>query len=116
MWGWIDLESASWTVSGDPHEFPLPASKNRRLFGWRFDQASQTMKEMSPRPDGSLWSASLESWLVPDGTILRLYDRAGQVRLTGMEAEAERADAQTRRAQMLAEKMRSLGIDPDQLI
>lgn len=128
----------------DPHEIPLSASRNRRLFGWRLDQDSQSMKEMQPRPDGSLWSASLESWLVPDGTMLRLYDRNGQMRLTGMEAEAQqrqieagqrqiearraqaeaqRADAAvqqaedaTQRAQVFAEKLRSLGIDPEQLI
>lgn len=114
----------------DPHEVPLPPSRNRRLFGWRLDQDRQVMVEMSPRPDGSLWSANLESWLVPDGTVVRLYDRAGKMRLTGMEAEAQRADtalqlaeaeaqradAEARRAQLLAEKMRSLGIDPDQLI
>lgn len=93
----------------DPHEVPLPASRNRRLFGWRLDQDSQTMKEMSPGPNGSLWSPSLGSWLVPDGTELRLYDSTGQMRLTRAEDEA-------RRAQMLVEKLRSLGIDPDQLI
>ena len=121
----------------DPHEFPLPPSKNRRLLGWRLDQDNQTMKEMLPGPNGALWSESLESWLVPDGTTLRLYDRNGQMRLTHVEAEAQqrqiearradaalqlaeaeaqRADAEARRAQILAEKMRSLGIDPDQLI
>ena len=128
----------------DPHEFPLPASRNRRLFGWRLDQDSQTMKEMLPGPNGSLWSASLESWLLPDGVTLRLYDSTDQMRLTRAEdearradaeaqqrraearradaeaqradAEARRADTEARRAQMLVEKMRSLGIDPDQLI
>jgi hypothetical protein len=40
---------------------------------------------------------------------LRLYDRTGQMRLTYAEAEA-------RRAQALAEKLRSLGIDPDQVL
>ncbi|MGH2494787.1 MAG: Uma2 family endonuclease [Ktedonobacteraceae bacterium] len=92
----------------DPHEFPLPASRNRRLFGWQLDQNSQTMQEMRPAPDGSLWSPSLENWLVPDGAILRLYNRTGKMRLTYGEAEA-------RRAQALAEKLRALGIDPDQV-
>ena len=32
------------------------------------------------------------------------------------EAEAQRADAAIRQAQVLAEKLRSLGVDPDQLI
>jgi hypothetical protein len=43
----------------------------------------------------------MESFLVPDAEYLRLYDRNGQLRLT--EAEA------------LAEKLRSLGIDPKQI-
>lgn len=107
----------------DPNDIPLPASKGRRLFGWRLDQTSHAMKEIQPRSDGALWSHHLESWLVPDGTMLRLYDRAGRMRLTGMESEAQqriaetrRADAATARAQLLAEKMRALGFDPDQLI
>jgi len=135
----------------DPNEPPLSHSANRRLFGWRLDQGRQVMKEILPGSNGSLWSASLESWLVPDGTMLRLYDHSGQMRLTGMEAEArqrqaadqradmavqqaeaearraqaetQRADAaiqqaeiEARRARILAEKMRSLGIDPDQLL
>ena len=92
----------------DPNEPPLLRKANRRLFGWQLDPNGQRMREMQPRADGSLWSPSLESWLMPDGVLLRLYDRAGQMRLTGMEAEARRADA-------LAEKLRSLGIDPDQI-
>ncbi len=135
----------------DPHEFPLPQSGNRRLFGWQLDQDSQTMKEMSPGPNGSLWSHHLQSWLVPDGVTLRLYDRSGKMRLTHAEAEAQlrqieaqqreaetrradtaiqqaeaearraqieaqRADAAIRQAQALAEKLRSLGIDPDQIL
>ena len=156
----------------DPHEFPLPSSKNQRLFGWQLDQHSQTMKEMPPGPNGSLWSHHLQSWLVPDGATLRLYDYNGQMRLTYGEAEAQQkqtearranaavqeanaaiqqaeiearraqteaqradaavqeAEAETRRAQAeaqradaavqqaeaLAEKLRSLGIDPDQIL
>jgi len=81
------------------------------------------MKEMPSGPNGSLWSPSLESWLAPDGATLRLYDRNGLMRLTRAEAEAQRAnsaiqqaEAEARRAQALAEKLRSLGIDPDQLL
>lgn len=99
-----------------PHEVPLPASKGRRLFGWRLDSASHTMKEIQPRSDGALWSHHLESWLVPAGTLLRLYDRASQMRLTGMEAEAEQKEIEAARPQIFAEKLRSLGVDPDQLI
>ena len=100
----------------DPHEFPLPPSNNRRLFGWRLDQDRQIMREMSPGPNGSLWSPSLESWLVPDGAMLRLHDRNGQMRLTYGEAEAQQKLAEARRAQALAEKLHSLGIDPDQIV
>ncbi len=142
----------------DPHEFPLPASRNRRLFGWQLDLDSQTMREMSPGPSGSLWSHYLQSWLVPDGATLRLYDHNGQMRLTCGEseaqqkqaearradaavqqaeiearraqaeaqraeaavqqagAEARRADAAVQQAEALAEKLRSLGIDPGQIL
>ena len=128
----------------DPHEFPLPASGNRRLFGWQLDLDGQDMKAMPPGPDGSLWSHQLQSWLVPDGAILRLYDDNGQMRLTYGEAEAQRArseaqradaaarqaeieaqrarseaqraDAAARQAKALAEKLRLLGIDPDQIL
>lgn len=107
----------------DPHEVPLRASKNRRLFGWRLDPASQSMKEIPPRSDGALWSHHLESWLVPDGAWLRLYNRSGQMRLThgefaDQQAERERqqAEAEARRSQIYAEKLRSMGIDPEQLI
>ncbi len=93
----------------DPHESPLPRSANRRLFGWRLDQGRQTMREMPIGPNGSLWSPRLDSWLVPDGAMLRLYDRNGLMRLTYGEAADRRAEA-------LAEKLRSLGIDPDQVL
>lgn len=93
----------------DPHEFPLPLSQNRRLFGWRLDTDRQVMVPIQPRSDGALWSPGLESWLVPDKATLRLYDPTGQLRLTHAEAEARRALA-------LAEKLRSLGIDPDQVL
>jgi uncharacterized protein involved in exopolysaccharide biosynthesis len=74
---------------------------------------------------------------VPDGVLLRLFDRSGQMRLTQAEKEHQEADlarqqaererqqaelarqqteAEARRSQVYAEKLRSLGIDPDQLI
>jgi hypothetical protein len=48
-----------------------------------------------------LWSWELDSFLPPDEGFLRLYGSNGQLRLTQAEA--------------LAEKLRSLGFDPDQL-
>ena len=74
-------------------------------------------------------SQLLESYLVPDGAYLRLYDSQWQVRLTRAEAEAEARQAAQRQAEeeaearraaqrqaeLFAEKLRSLGIDPSQL-
>ncbi len=102
--------------------------------GWcrvRLKQRDKGRGEMRAMPlhlDGRLWSRYLESFLVPDGEFLRLYDTAGQLRLTKAESEARRADeeaearqtevrradAEARRAEALAERLRSLGIDPDQ--
>lgn len=59
-----------------------------------------------------------------------MYDRDGQVRLTGIEAEMRRAELEAHRAeaeawrveiearrnQALKEKLRSLGVDPDQIV
>ena len=135
----------------DPNEPLLLRRENRRLFGWQLDASGRSMKAIPLRSDGSLWSPSLDSWLVPDGAILRLYDRAGKMRLTYGEAadqraeaeaqqkqaeaqradfalqqaetearraqaEAQRADAAVRHARALAEKLRSLGVDPDQVL
>ncbi|MBV9691230.1 MAG: Uma2 family endonuclease [Ktedonobacteraceae bacterium] len=91
----------------DPNE-PTLLRDGRRLFGWRLDRATRTMHALPIDAQGRLWSLHLESYLVPDGAYLRLYDSAGQLRPTQAETEKRRADA-------LAEKLRSLGIDPDQI-
>jgi Uma2 family endonuclease len=126
----------------DPNE-PTLLRDGRRLFGWRLDRATRSMRELPLDPQGRLWSRHLESFLVPDGACLRLYDSTGQLRLTQAEAQAlqaetekQRADveaearrtamrraeaeaearrAEKQRADALAEKLRSLGIDPDQI-
>ena len=59
------------------------------------------LREMPVGPGGRLWSPHLDSFLVPQREYLRLYDRTGQQRLTQTEA--------------LAEKLRSLGIHPNQI-
>ena len=92
----------------DPNEPPILKESSQRLFGWRLDPLRQEMHEIPLRPDGRLWSVQLESFLEPDGKYLRLYDQSRNMRLTKEEAEARRVAA-------LAEKLRSLGIDPDQL-
>lgn len=116
----------------DPYEPPLPLSrrKGRRLFGWHLDADTGLMRQVPPQSDGGLWSPQLNSWLKPDGMYLRLYDRSGRRRLTEkevdkakaeaairqMQAEAARAEQEARRAEAFAEKLRALGIDPDQLL
>ena len=106
----------------DPNEQPLDRKTGRRLFGWQLDPTEGVMREMRLGADGSLWSAQLQSVLVPQSDHLRLYDRQGHLRLTQAEAEARRAEIEAgraeieaRRGQLMAEKLRSLGIDPDQL-
>jgi len=113
----------------DPNEPPIGREAAGRLFGWQLDRGKRAMREMPVGPDGSLWSAHLQSVLVPQGEYLRLYNRQGHLRLMQTEAqarraemearraemEARRAEMEARRAQIMAEKLRSLGIDPDQL-
>lgn len=127
----------------DPHLTPLEKEKPRRLRGWRLDHARGNMVELLLDAEGRLWSVELDSWLVPDGANLRLYDRYNRRRLKGEEAEAEakrrallraeeerrkaeaeagakrmalqRAEEERRRAEALAEKLRALGVDPDRI-
>src|SRR5712691_8327226 len=127
----------------DPNVPALRRAASQRLFGWQLGTDNPQMSALSAGADGRLWSAHLESFLVPEGELLRLYDRQGHLRLTQAETEAEarraetrraeieararrvetrRAEieaearrAETKRAEILAEKLRSLGIDPDQL-
>lgn len=90
----------------DPNDPPYWPAAQGRLRGWRLHEGE--MAEQPGNPQGRLWSYELGSWLTPDGALLRLYDRAGQLRLT--EAEAERAAKEAAWA-----KLRELGIDPHEL-
>jgi Uma2 family endonuclease len=99
----------------DPNLIPLAGPTAQRLFGWQLDPASASMAPLPLPPGGSLWSRELDSFLVPDQQVLRLYDSNHQLRLTEAEAEAAARRAAERRANALAEKLRSLGIDPDQV-
>ncbi len=113
----------------DPDASPRKRRRRRKLQGWQYNRSTGEMEVMAPDAQGRLWSQHLESFLVPDGKWLRLYDNAGQQRLTQAEAEARRAEAETQRAETeaqraeifqqraeaLAEKLRSLGINPDEV-
>jgi Uma2 family endonuclease len=110
-----DLEEKPYAFMGveeyfayDPNEPTVGRESAGRLFGWQLDPGRRAMREMPVGPGGQLWSPHLDSFLVPQREYLRLYDRTGQQRLTQAETE-------TRRAEALAEKLRSLGIDPNQV-
>jgi Uma2 family endonuclease len=62
-----------------------------------------------------IWSEELESWLVPDGAALRLYDRLGERRLTEAEAKSAEAEAERQARERAWAKLRELGIDPSAL-
>ena len=106
----------------DPNEPAIRRGKPPPLLGWRLDPEQREMVSMVADPAGRLWSEQLESWLVPNGALLRLFDRTNRLRLAEAEAEAEgrraeakRAEAEARRAEALAEKLRTLGINPDEI-
>ncbi|SRR6266571_5500283 len=92
----------------DPHTPLLWRDRYPRLLGWHLEKANGQMVQLAADAQGRLWSPHLESWLVSDGKALRLYDRNNQRRLT----EAEVA---MRRAETLAEKLRALGVNPDEI-
>jgi Uma2 family endonuclease len=89
-----------------------------RLLGWRYTDGQPV--ELQPNERGWLWSNELESWLVPDGVYLRLYDSQGQLRLTRADAEqlareaaeqreaAERASREAERAAREAAERREI--------
>jgi Uma2 family endonuclease len=65
-----------------------------RLLGWRKQSDNDQYQEIPKDKAGRLWSEQLESWLVVEGKLLRLYTADGQLRLTKDEAEQRRADAE----------------------
>ena len=97
----------------DPNDPPYWPAMRGRLRGWWLVEGA--LVEQTPDGRGRLWSAELQSWLAPDGALLRLYDLDGRMRLT--EGEAERAAKEAERAAKEAAwaKLRELGIDPRNL-
>jgi Uma2 family endonuclease len=117
--------------------------KHNRLIGWRRNPASGLYELLVKDAAGRLWSEELASWLVVEGEGLRLYNAEGQLRLTEaealqlrVEAERQRAEAEKRKAEVerqraeaqeqkaatqeqrankLAELLKKLGHDPEEL-
>lgn len=77
-----------------------------RLRGWRYTDKAIT--EIEPE-EGRLWSVELDSWLVPDGSYLHLYDKAGNRRLTEKAGEVQAIK------QAIFAKLREKGINPEDL-
>src|SRR5712691_1098900 len=112
----------------DPDESASPGWKHapQRLMGWHYQKASGAITELASDAQGRLWSPHLESFLVPDGLYLRLYDSHNQRRLTAEEALSQEAETlvQEREAllektetllqekEALLQKLRSLGVNP----
>ncbi|MDY6937319.1 MAG: Uma2 family endonuclease [Cyanobacteriota bacterium] len=106
------------------------------LQGWALD-SNLAYEALSPNERGWLWCRTLELWLGTwEGTIqkqsalwLRFFDRDGNLvllpeeaaaaELSQTEAELTRTEAELekerQRSQAMAEQLRSLGIDPDNL-
>jgi Uma2 family endonuclease len=101
--------------------------KMRRLWGWQLRDGVAYPMELDKQ--GRLWSIELDSWLVPSGKNLKLYDNDGNLRLTEAEAqkkarlEAEHREQQERAAkeaeraakEAAYQKLRELGFDPKDL-
>lgn len=92
-----------------------------QLLGWQWNQTTGKMEQMQPDEQGRLWSQQLESYLVPDGTHVRFFDRWGHLRLTGEEAERQAKEierqakeAALQRVEALVRQLRALGINPDE--
>jgi Uma2 family endonuclease len=81
---------------------------NQELLGWRLGNGSYYSLE--PDENGQLWSSMLQAWIgLWEGEFLgrtkiwlRLFDENGQLLLTGMEAERQRAE-QEKAARLTAE-------------
>lgn len=104
----------------DPTVPQVWKDKSRRLRGWSYQDGS--IQELQPDARGWLWSEELDSWLAPAVNLLHLYDRDGNRRPTGEEAErtariqAEMREKATDTAlQDLLRKLRQHGINPDSL-
>jgi uncharacterized protein RhaS with RHS repeats len=91
----------------DPNRPPVWRPRGSgRLLGWRYDAHGQPVA-LTPDARGWLWSADLDSWLAPEGALLRLYDAQGRVRLTEAAAREEQAQSERRARQQAEEQAQS---------
>jgi hypothetical protein len=78
----------------DPNVPPVWTEATSRVRGWWLHTGTPILQPFDAH--GRLWSQALQSWLVPDGLLLRLYDANNRLRLT--KEEAERAAKERERA------------------
>ena len=84
-------------IAYDPYTPQVWQNQGTRLLGWRY--TANGVMAIPANAQGHLYSEVLDSTLVPDGEWLRLYDPAGNLRLTGEEAERQaRQQAEAREA------------------
>lgn len=83
----------------DPNVPPY-VSDGKKLHGWEY--ANNQMREMKADSRGWLWSKQLNSWVVPDGRMLRLYDIDLNLRLTEDQAEKDTAKKEASEAKSKA--------------
>ena len=90
--------------------------KQGRLLGWRLDRQSGQYRELEKDEAGRIWSEELQSWLAAEGHYLKLYDETGQLRLTQSEVLREQNRLERLRVEKLAERLRQLGENPDEIV
>ncbi len=99
------------------------------LQGWHLG-ANQRYEALKPNEQGWLWCEALQVWVGSwEGTLeretapwLRFYDATGQIyplpeELAQQQAELaqQQAEIERQRAEKLAEQLRALGVDPDNI-
>jgi Putative restriction endonuclease len=82
-----------------------------RLKGWRYANKVQT--DIEPDEQERLWSEELECFVAAENSYLRLYDRNGNQLLDEVTGKVQEAKAQERN--FFLEKLRSKGINPEDL-
>jgi Uma2 family endonuclease len=117
----VDLEEKpkryeAWGVAEYFVYDPRPRKRNTkkpRLSGWRLVNGKYQVLQGDEL--GRIWSQELDSWLVPEGEVVRLYDKDWNPRLTKAEAEEKEKEAALQREaalrqqlEQMAEKLRQL--------
>jgi Uma2 family endonuclease len=109
-------------IAFDPH---MPTiwenewANKGRLVVWQLNRATGHYEEL-PKENGQVWCQELESWLVIEGHVLRLYDKNNKLRpklAQGLAALAEEQAAVAQaEAELAKERARQLTTEKQQII